>query len=80
MAFSPDGRTLAAGTNDGAVQLWDTANRNWFASLSAGSNNPVYSVAFSPDGRTLAAGTNDGKVLLWDTANRTSAPAALSRL
>jgi WD40 repeat protein len=27
VAFSPDGRTLAAGTHDGHVRLWDTSTR-----------------------------------------------------
>jgi len=70
VAFSPDGRTLAAGTFDGRVLLWDKANHTLIASLSAGPGNKVSGVAFSPDGRTLAAGTDKG-TLLWDTANQT---------
>ena len=77
MAFSPDGRTLAAGTLNG-VLVWDTANRAQVASLSADSGNSVNAVAFSPDGRTLAAGTDDG-LLVWDTANRAQV-ASLSAL
>ncbi|MGP0052719.1 MAG: hypothetical protein ACLPZR_28310, partial [Solirubrobacteraceae bacterium] len=70
VAFSPGGRTLAAGTDDGVV-LRDTAGDARLAWLSAGTNNTVYSVAFSPDGRILATGTGNGTVLLWDTARHT---------
>ena len=54
VAFSPDGRTLAAGTFGGTVLLWDAAHHIRLASLSAGTND-IGTVAFSPDGRTLAA-------------------------
>jgi WD40 repeat protein len=65
---------LAAGTKDGTVLLWDTANRTRLATLSTASvlpTLPIYSVAFSPDGHTLVAGTHNQGVALWDTANRT---------
>src|SRR5216683_1997380 len=67
VAFSPDGRMLAAGDTGGDVGLWDTASSRRTATLTAG--NPVYTVAFSPDGRTLAVGGSGGHVSLWDTAS-----------
>ena len=63
VAFSPDGRTLAAGDSGGGVGLWDTASGRRTVALAEGS--PVYGVAFSPDGRTLAAGDLGGGVGLW---------------
>ncbi|MFE7491064.1 trypsin-like peptidase domain-containing protein, partial [Kitasatospora sp. NPDC057541] len=69
VAFSPDGRTLAAGINYGKAQLWDTANRGGGALLYYKRTRSLKSVAFSPDGRTLVAGSSDGTVRLWDTAN-----------
>ncbi|GLW11450.1 hypothetical protein Misp01_65780 [Microtetraspora sp. NBRC 13810] len=69
VAFSPDGRTLAAGGNDDMVRLWDVATRRPLATL-AGHTDAVWSVAFSPDGRTLASAGDDGTVRLWDVAAR----------
>jgi WD40 repeat protein len=58
VAFSPSGRFLAAGAQDGTVEAWNLASRPPapIATLSLGKDNPVGSVAFSPDGSTLAAG------------------------
>ena len=63
MAFSPDGRTLAAANGD-IVQLWDVATGQATATLF-GHTEHVWSVAFSPDGRTLASGSMDKTVRLW---------------
>src|SRR5262249_36274114 len=71
LAFSPDGRTLAAGDYMGSVILWEVATGRPLKRLR--QNDIVLSVAFSPDGRTLAAGTSEDHhrappARLWDAA------------
>ena len=67
VAFSWDGTTLAAGSGDGTVQLWDRATRRQIATLTSPTGS-VTSVAFSRDGKTLAASRADHTVRLWDVA------------
>jgi WD40 repeat protein len=56
VAFSPDGMTLASGSDDYTVRLWDVATGKEKAALK-GHTNKVWSVAFSWDGRTIASGS-----------------------
>ena len=67
VAFSPDGQTLASGSADDTIILWDATTGEYKETL-IGHKRAVYSIAFSPDGQTLASGSWDKTIKLWDTA------------
>jgi WD40 repeat protein len=53
LAFSPDGKSLAASCN-GAVLFWSTDTGQKLAAHETGDNEAVLSVALSPDGKSFA--------------------------
>jgi WD40 repeat protein len=65
LTISPDGLTLASGSEDGTVRLWQMSTGAELLTLKT-TGARINDVAFSPDGRILAAASHDGKVLLWD--------------
>ncbi|MFJ1600275.1 WD40 repeat domain-containing protein [Streptomyces sp. NPDC088261] len=72
MAFSPDGRFLAAGDESGQVTVWDSDARQPLGVLPPSPDHGtdsrgVSALAFTPDARILAAAGKDGTLRLWDT-------------
>lgn len=69
IAFSPDSRSIAVGSSDGVVRLWNVAAGESRVELK-GHERGVRRVAFSPSGRVLASAGLDRTVRIWDTATR----------
>ncbi|MBD1214582.1 MAG: hypothetical protein H9534_17995 [Dolichospermum circinale Clear-D4] len=65
VAYSPDGQTLASGSWDRTIKLWDVNTGNLLQTLE-GHSSFVYSVAYSPDGQTLASRSDDKTIKLWN--------------
>ncbi|MFM7364044.1 MAG: protein kinase domain-containing protein [Cuspidothrix sp.] len=65
VAYSPDGQTLASGSVDKTIKLWNVKTGNLLQTLT-GHSELVKSVVYSPDGQTLAIGSYDKTIKLWD--------------
>ena len=65
IAFSPDGQTLASGSEDKTIYLWDVDTGKHKQTL-VGHPDEVTRVSFSPDGNTLISISKDKTIYLWD--------------
>lgn len=65
--FSPDGRWLVSTHGDGAILVWDVAERQLAANLN-GHSGPVRAVTYSPDGKHIASASEDQTVIIWGAA------------
>lgn len=65
VAFSPDGATVASGSEDQTIKIWDSNTGAERATLK-GHDSTIFSLAFSPDNRFLASSSSDRTVKLWD--------------
>lgn len=81
VAFSLDGQTVASGSFDGNIKLWNVRTGREIHNLQGLAHHPVnpfksffndnivYTVAFSPDGQTLASGGEKQPIKLWSLSN-----------
>ncbi|MFF0494411.1 TIR domain-containing protein [Nocardia sp. NPDC004068] len=65
LAFSPDGRRLAAGS-DGTSLMWDITNRDAPRRLGRGIEATMRQISFTADGRAFALGWVDKTLTFWD--------------
>ncbi len=64
IAYSPDGRLIAAGYEDDSLRFLDTQTGMILAAIQLHSKPTE--LAFSPDSEALAIGFDDGSVVVWD--------------
>lgn len=70
LAITPDSRTLASGSLDGTIKIWNLQTGQIIRTLTAHSEAQelVASVAISSDGKTLVSGSNSygGTIKIWN--------------
>jgi serine/threonine protein kinase len=74
VAFSPDGTTIATGSDDTTLRLWDAATGQEKAK-PFGHGGAVYAVAFAHSGKFLVTSSGDGTIRIWDVATGQEQPA-----
>jgi WD40 repeat protein/transcriptional regulator with XRE-family HTH domain len=67
VAFSPNGKLLAAGTATGEVRIWEVASRIPYMMWQA-HKDWIRCVAFNLDGKILASSSSDHTVKLWEVS------------
>jgi RNA polymerase sigma factor (sigma-70 family) len=67
VAFSPDGRLVAAGDGKGTTFVWEADSGKPVRQVH-GEGNYVHALAFSPDGGALVTAVPNGPPGVWDVA------------
>jgi WD40 repeat protein len=68
VTFSPDAHMVAAGEEDGRIEVWEVISGGRLATLR-GHTKAVVAVAFTGDGKFLESSSKDGTTRVWSLAN-----------
>ena len=70
LAFSPDGKTIATGSEDHKILLWDMSGGHSIGKPLIGHRHIIWTLAFNKEGTQLVSGGADNAVLLWNVGRR----------
>jgi WD40 repeat protein len=70
LAFSPDGKHLAAGTRSGQIAICDLSPPGTWRKPWPSVEKEINWLAYSPDGRSLYSRNQGGTLICWDVAKR----------
>jgi WD40 repeat protein/transcriptional regulator with XRE-family HTH domain len=65
LSFSPDGRLLVQGDDNGMLRVWEVSSGDCLVAIRE-HTGPVWAIAWAPDGNTFASGGDDGEIRLWE--------------
>ena len=65
IAFSPDGQTIIAGTENNRIYIWNIANQPKIVKTLTGHSDSIKAVTVSPDGKLIASAGYDNTIKLW---------------
>jgi WD40 repeat protein len=69
VAYSPDGRLIASGSDDRSVRLWDARTGKAFGPPLEGHTGSVIALMFSSDGKQVISGSLDDSVRHWEVSS-----------
>ena len=65
LVFSPNGKLLACGSNNGTITIWKVKNGELIRTLRGPKLN-ILSITFPPNGKFVISGSSDSKVKIWE--------------
>ena len=69
LALSDDGKTVAGGTEQGQIFVWNRSNTTIARKIFDEKGNSIHSITFNHAGNFLAAGDQQGNIRIWETTN-----------
>jgi WD40 repeat protein len=65
VTFSPDGRYVLSGSDDGTVRIWDLKTGQTVATLQTSVGSRIFCIVVSPKGDMIIAGMSKGTIYIW---------------